>query len=519
MLGADDLDRLADAASPREVAPQALLASWDFSIGISSTKIEDSSPNQLHGTAINMPMRAATGHLWRASEQCYTRALDEYAAIHFHSDDLSDACWQPDFHLQIPSDILSGVYAVRLTAGSETDDIPFFVVPGPSTPNPIAFLAPTYTYLAYGNRHSWTGTGIASERGKTPDPADLFLARHPEVGRGLYDRHADGSGCCYSSSLRPLVQLRPDYRSLDSDGPRHFSADLLFLQWLERKGYAYDVITDAELHARGDDAISRYRVVVTGSHPEYYTAGMIDALHSYVRGGGRLMYLGGNGFYWVTSVDENSPHIIEVRRGFAGTRDWSSEPGELYHSTTGEMGGLWRHRGRSPNQLVGVGFGGVGGACRRREGCTEAGQCWGSGYYREAGSFREETSFIFDGVAEDEIIGGFGAIQGGAAGDEVDRLDMDLGSPPSACLLASATLLHPSYRIATEDLDQVTHDQDGKANPVARADMVYLTNATGGAVFSVGSISWFGSLNFKDDENNVSRITENVLRRFLVVPR
>ena len=26
------------------------------------------------------------------------------------------------------------------------------------------------------------------------------------------------------------------------------------------------------------------------------------------------MYLGGNGFYWVTAVDPEGPHMIEIRR-------------------------------------------------------------------------------------------------------------------------------------------------------------------------------------------------------------
>jgi N,N-dimethylformamidase len=37
----------------------------------------------------------------------------------------------------------------------------------------------------------------------------------------------------------------------------------------------------------------------------------------------------------------------------------------------------------------------------------------------------------------------------------------------------------------------------------------------GGAVFSVGSINWCGSLPTNDYDNNVSRVTENVLRRFM----
>jgi N,N-dimethylformamidase len=44
--------------------------------------------------------------------------------------------------------------------------------------------------------------------------------------------------------------------------------------------------------------------------------------------------------------------------------------------------------------------------------------------------------------------------------------------------------------------------------------MVYLEYPNGGGVFSTSSIAWCGSLSFNNYNNNVSRITENVLRRF-----
>jgi N,N-dimethylformamidase len=201
-------------------------------------------------------------------------------------------------------------------------------------------------------------------------------------------------------------------------------------------------------------------------------------------------------------VDPDRPYVIEVRRGFTGTRDWTSEAGELYHSTTGEYGGLWRYRGRSPNQLAGVGFSAMGGA-------------GASGYARQAGSFQKDVSFIFRGIADDEVIGNFGAIDGGAAGDEVDRLDVKLGSPPSAVLLASTNALSQSYLIVIEDNTQTVRNQDATNNPRARADIVFYTTVKGGAVFSVGSINWFGSLDTNGDDNNVSRVTENVIRHFI----
>ena len=69
---------------------------------------------------------------------------------------------------------------------------------------------------------------------------------------------------------------------------------------------------------------------------------MLDALDRYLDAGGRVMYLGGNGFYWVTGVDPERPHVIEIRR-WRGTETWKAEPGEYFLSTTGEQGGLWRH--------------------------------------------------------------------------------------------------------------------------------------------------------------------------------
>jgi len=44
--------------------------------------------------------------------------------------------------------------------------------------------------------------------------------------------------------------------------------------------------------------------------------------------------------------------------------------------------------------------------------------------------------------------------------------------------------------------------------------MVYFETANGGAVFSTGSITFCGSLSHNQYDNNISRIVENVLRRF-----
>jgi N,N-dimethylformamidase len=54
----------------------------------------------------------------------------------------------------------------------------------------------------------------------------------------------------------------------------------------------------------------------------------------------------------------------------------------------------------------------------------------------------------------------------------------------------------------------------GSQSDLVRADLVFFEMPAGGAVFSTGSIAWIGSLSHNGHDNNVSRITENVLRRF-----
>ena len=175
---------------------------------------------------------------------------------------------------------------------------------------------------------------------------------------------------------------------------------------------------------KGVELLAPYRVLLTGSHPEYWTQEMLDALEGWLARGGRLMYLGGNGFYWVTSIFRSKPHVLEVRRGHAGTGVWRSEPGEVHHASTGEPGGLWRFRGRAPQRVAGVGF-------------TAQGFDESLPYRRTPESREPRVAWIFDGVEGDEF-GMHGSVLGGAAGFEIDRLDTELGTPPHAVVLAVA---------------------------------------------------------------------------------
>jgi N,N-dimethylformamidase len=500
-LGPSELTALATGEPPASIA--GLLAAWDLVADPDGHLVTDTSGHALHGRAVNLPMRGVTGRNWRGAETAFHRAPDEYNAMFFHEDDLEDAQWEPSFEFTPPAGTRSGVYAVRLVTDEGEDWLPFFVRPprGESTAD-IVFLAPTLSYIAYANEHSAIDNPAAVTDFDLRDyfqPEDHYAVAATVTG--LYDHHPDGTGVCYSTWRRPIVNMRPHYHLPLVRSAHQFAADLHLIDWLEEKGFSYDVITDHDLHAEGTAALSRYRVVLTGSHPEYWTGRMLDGLDSYIADGGRLMYLGGNGFYWVTSTSPSRPHVIEVRRGRRGTGTWQSAPGEDYHATTGELGGLWRDRGRTPQRLVGVGM--------AAQGFDRA-----LPYHREAGSFDPRASWIFEGVGEDEAIGDQGLVMGGAAGLEFDRLDYRLGTPPHALLLATARGFSDSYQHVIEEVESSDSRQGGTVSPQVRADMVFYETQNAGAVFSTGAIAWCGSLSHADYANPVSRITENVLRRF-----
>jgi N,N-dimethylformamidase len=64
----------------------------------------------------------------------------------------------------------------------------------------------------------------------------------------------------------------------------------------------------------------------------------------------------------------------------------------------------------------------------------------------------------------------------------------------------------------TEEIHMSQTDLQGAK---VRADMIFFETPAGGAVFSTGSISYAGSLSHNNFDNDIARITSNVLNRFL----
>jgi len=491
--------------SPEGPMP-GLLAWWDFALSIESQAILDRGPRGLHGRLVNVPTRAVCGARWQGEAMHWRQAPRDYAAIHFHEDDLYDCGWDTDFELEIPAGTKSGLYGLRLTKGSSQDILPFYVLAPKGQPGArVCFLAPSFTYQAYSNYARDNCDATLRQRmadwGAYPHNIDDFAL----YGRSAYNFHPDRSGHAFSSRLRPVLTSRPGYLTFfdaAGSGLRLFAADTHLLDWLEAKGIDFDVVTDEDLDDEGVALIEGYRTLLTGSHPEYHTVGTLDALAAYTAGGGRLVYLGGNGFYWRVTRSRSLPGMIELRRAETGIRAWAAEPGEGYHQLDGRYGGLWRRNGRPPQRLAGVGF-------------SSQGPFEGAWYRRLPDSERPEVSWIFEGVTEEKL-GAYGLSGGGAAGFELDRADPELGTPPGTLILARSEGHSEAFIAVYEEMLALNSTVTGEpARDLVRAEIVWFETPGGGAVFSVGSITFCGSLSHNGYDNGVSRMLENVVRRFM----
>jgi N,N-dimethylformamidase len=499
-------------SGPTDTLSEAIVAAWDFSDGIDTIAAKDAGPFRLHAELVNCPTRALTGHNWSGQNFDWKHAPREYGAIHFHDDDVDDARWEVGIEWTVPEKIKSRFYALKLTtAEGDEDYVPFWIVPRiGEEQSKIAVMVPTISYMAYANEHLACNAGGAElfiYRIPIMQHQNMFLSEHREYGGSIYDTHTDGSGICLSSRLRPILSMRPKYDHFLAQAPWQYPADLHLIYWLETMGYDYDVITDEDVTYGGLARLQNYNVVITGSHPEHNTGDQLDALHNYTQRGGRLMYMGADAWYWVHTYHPAYDGLgrgvmTEMRRCESGIRTWRADPGEYYHQSNGELGGMWRFRGRYLHSVAGVGM-------------SSEGFDISSYFTRTKDSLDPRVSWAFKGIDYDEKLGNFGLVGGGAAGLELDIVDTMLGSPPHTLAVATSAGRHTeAYLLVTEDFGFNQQGLDGTVHPRVRGDIAFHETPNGGGCFSFSSIAFCGSLPWNNCDNNISTLVKNVLDRF-----
>ena len=356
----------------------------------------------------------------------------------------------------------SGLYYFHLTAESGAFfSFPWIVAPAdPSAP--VAVLASNINWNAYndyGGRSNYTAPS-----GLPPTPC--VNVRQEALWFTDPDMEAWAGGPYPPLSFdrpEPLNRVFPGERITDPLrrlGAEHVApAEWRLLGWLEREGFGYDLYAETQLH-NGLLDLDRYQVLVLSTHPEYWTREMYTQVRDWVfERGGKLAYLGGNGIN--CEVEFLDATLMTVHN-----LDWGIRQAQFESR--------FQMRGESSARLLGTAT-------------TMAGYETGAPYrVLEAGHWVFEGT----GLSAGDLFGTASLDRravGGASGHETDKLTPS--APPNVRLLAKG----------------VNPDDGG-------GDMVYFDTPSGGAVFSVGSISYTCSV-IVDDA--ISMITGNVLRRFL----
>lgn len=226
--------------------------------------------------------------------------------------------------------------------------------------------------------------------------------------------------------------------------------------WLEREGFGYDLYSDQDLHSQKEfrNFLSKYKIIVISTHNEYWSSTMIGNLREFIKNGGNVISLSGNTMY--KEVEFLGQDLIVLD------------------------GAYFRHQGFNEETILGTahdlrGF-----------------DTWAP--YKVV----QSNHWVFEGtnLKDGDLIGSDGLNvspkgKAGASGWETDKIYPN--SPENIILLAK-----------------------GINSRGGGADITIYQESGGGNVFSVGSITFGGSLLV---DEKISHITKNVINRFLGVKR
>jgi hypothetical protein len=344
-------------------AGEHALATWPLDEE-QGDRVRDGSGNGRHGTIVNHATWMIGGpgfdaNVPRFGDYQPTKDPRRGHALRFASDDLYDCGWEVTHRYGIPHDARSGIYVARFDY--QVDGQPmqyhttFIVKKSPRrTAAPILVLAATNTWRAYngasfsrglppGNHLCGTG-GFPNSEG---DPPAFCFYRNHAAGQGTYQL---GMHIPWPTA-GPYVLYGDAKRTAYSHLAR---ADRFFHIWLERTGYAFDVIADVDLHQQ-PDLLRDYKVVVINGHSEYWSIPMMEGLRRYLEEAqGNVICFSGNSLFWRVSFNEDCS-IIECRKVDApGLQVPPERRGECWHSQDGLRGGLLAECGYPGWQLVGL---------------------------------------------------------------------------------------------------------------------------------------------------------------------
>ncbi|MDW3214449.1 MAG: DUF6605 domain-containing protein [Ilumatobacteraceae bacterium] len=367
----------------------------------------------------------------------------------------------------------SGLYFFHMSARSGAH-FAFPVVVAPSAPTAkLAVLISEYNWNAY---NDFGGRSNYVAAGQLPDRPSIAPRQESPWFRDTGGRWWNREDYDPLSFDRPALFNGVGEHEQATDpmwriGTEHLApGEWRMLAWLEREGIAHDTYADGQLDDGSLD-LDDYDALLIHTHPEYWTREMYTRTKEWVfERGGNLMYLGGNGINCMVELTDDGTAMI-ARNGdvseWVNVRSFEDVPEARMPSRFGAQVENEAH-------LLGVSTTLTGMDTTAPYRVLDADHWSLAGLDVSAGDM-----FGLDSLDRR-------CPPGGASGHETDKVNEF--SPANIELIAKGE----------------NPDNGG-------GEMVHFDTPSGGAVFSVGSISWPAALLV---DEGVSAVTANVIRRF-----
>ena len=361
--------------------------------------------------------------------------------------------WITTYKYKIPDGLPSGCYLIKLK-GKRIDNDPFIpiIIKPKKAENDIAVIASTNTWHAY---NSWSGQNYYINY--TSFPSKYIISTQQPLD--LYFRNPIEEEC---TTTRDHLLV----------------GERFVWSWLEREKLDYDLYSDMSLHWNDEfkNYLSKYKIIIISTHSEYWSYEMIEHLKKFIKDGGHVLSLSGNTIYKeVEFIDDN---LIVLDGAYLKYQDFFSE---TVLGVSHDLRGFATWAPYKVKQADHWAFEGTN---------LKAGDLFGT---------------KGQNVSPKEVAG--------ASGWETDKI------PPNS--LKDATLLASGTNLEGVGLNMVIHNPELPKtldNLMSRkgggADIIIYKEPDGGYVFSVGSISYGGSLLV---DEYISKITKNVIYKFLSI--
>ncbi len=510
-LSQNEIQARANQTAPT-IPSTGVLAVWPFNEEQGET-VTDASGQLRSGKIVNRatwmiggPGFDAANDAPRYGDYDLKTAFDnQYGhGIRFAIDDLYDCGWQVNHSVPIPINAKNGIYAARLSSlsGGSIYHITFVIKRPQNQPKaPVLILASTNTWLAY-NRGPFTNA--------SSDP------RLPRFS--MYDDHHGGFAAYQVGLNMPWPHSSPYAVYYPGGNYSHLTrAEHYMHQWLEGRGYEFDVATDFDMDS-DPNLLNDYEVVMILGHSEYWSVVARQRLDAYLSTGGNALVMSGNTMMWRVSLDITQG-ILECRKyGFGSSVDLSpgaQHHGEVWHSTDHKRGSMLRDSELPCWSVLGLESAGhskyfVGDLSRSFTPYTVTNP-----------NHQLFTTPNDSGLGLSDV---FGQAEGGglprAVGHEFDARVSELqnhgsiNDPISSQFVLAESKISDGFR-AFPYFDPDNPPPNSSAEDVA-SQIIYWPRPQGGKVFYAGSIACGWTL---PSDSKFSVIIDNVLENFGVKPQ